>query len=114
MGTTPNVSSVNAKTLTETDCAARVQEGWLTGFEPATPGITIRRNVVASGKAKRVTASPSANCTSVCTSDGKTGHGNGSEPASDDGFAAAVQAIMRLPLSDAEKAEAVRRLLAGR
>ena len=30
------------------------------------------------------------------------------------GFADAVQAIMSLPLSDAEKAEAVRRLLAGR
>ena len=36
------------------------------------------------------------------------------EPGADDGFAAAVQAIMSLPLSDAEKAEAVRRLLAGR
>jgi len=35
-------------------------------------------------------------------------------PNSDDGFANAVQAIMRLPLSDDEKAEAVRLLLAGR
>jgi len=30
------------------------------------------------------------------------------------GFAEAVAAVMRLPLSDGEKAEAVRRLLAGR
>jgi hypothetical protein len=30
------------------------------------------------------------------------------------GFAEAVAAVMRLPLSDAEKAEAVRRLLAGK
>lgn len=29
-------------------------------------------------------------------------------------FAAAIQAIMALPLSDQEKAEAVRRLLAGK
>jgi hypothetical protein len=39
---------------------------------------------------------------------------NRTEPAADDGFADAVQSIMRLPLSDAEKAEAVRRLLANR
>jgi hypothetical protein len=39
---------------------------------------------------------------------------NHSEPAADDGFSAAVQAIMTLPLNDAEKAEAVRRMLAGR
>jgi hypothetical protein len=32
----------------------------------------------------------------------------------DSGFADAVAAVMRLPLSDAEKAEAVRRLLAGK
>ena len=31
-----------------------------------------------------------------------------------DGFALAIAAIMALPLSDAEKAEAVRRLLAGK
>ncbi len=30
------------------------------------------------------------------------------------GFADAVAAVMRLPLSDAEKAEAIRRLLAGK
>ena len=32
----------------------------------------------------------------------------------DSGFADAVAAVMRLPLSDAEKAEAVRRLLASK
>jgi hypothetical protein len=32
-------------------------------------------------------------------------------PRADFGFAEAVAAVMRLPLSDAEKAEAVRRLL---
>ena len=32
----------------------------------------------------------------------------------DSGFADAVAAVMRLPLSDTEKAEAVRRMLAGR
>ncbi len=36
------------------------------------------------------------------------------EEKADSGFAAAVTAIMGLPLTDAEKAEAVRRLLAGK
>ena len=44
--------------------------------------------------------------------DPKNGHKGHSETATDNGFADAIQAIMRLPLSDAEKAEAVRQLLA--
>ncbi len=43
----------------------------------------------------------------VCTSDAKSGHENRTEPADDDDFAASVQAIMQLPLSDEEKARAV-------
>jgi hypothetical protein len=84
------------------------------GLEPSTSALRTQQPQVASGKVKRVTARQSAVCTSVCTSDAKSGHGNCSEPAVTDGFAAAVQAIMTLPLSDAEKAEAVRRLLARR
>ena len=48
-----------------------------------------------------------------CPCNAESGHENRTEPPANDGFAEAVQAIMRLPLSDAEKAEAVRRLLAG-
>ncbi|MDA1252795.1 MAG: hypothetical protein O2820_26690 [Planctomycetota bacterium] len=84
------------------------------GLEPTTSALRTHEPRVASGKVKRVTATPSAVCPSVCPSDLKSDHENRSEPAADDGFAATVQAIMSLPLSDAEKAEAVRRLLAGR
>jgi hypothetical protein len=44
-------------------------------------------------------------CTPACIPDTKTGDGS---------FAAALAMIATLPLSDAEKAEVVRRLLAGR
>jgi hypothetical protein len=55
-------------------------------------------------------------CTSDCTPDTKTGNGGvdgNAGPSSDGngGFAAALALIATLPLSDAEKAEAVRRLL---
>jgi hypothetical protein len=43
----------------------------------------------------------------------KSGHENRPEPAATDGFAQAVQAIMRLPLTDEEKADAVRRLMSS-
>jgi hypothetical protein len=61
-------------------------------------------------------------CRAVCSADAENGcakHANGSDASSargsdggDGRFAEAVAAVMRLPLTDAEKAEAVRRLLA--
>jgi len=44
----------------------------------------------------------------------QTGAAKSAALPSDSMFSEAVQSIMALPLSDAEKAEAVRRLLAGR
>ncbi len=60
-----------------------------------------------------VTETPPGVCPSVCPSDAESGHETCTVPAATDGFAEAVQAIMRLPLSDDEKAEALRRLLAS-
>ena len=82
------------------------------GLDPSTSTLRTQTSRVASGNGKRVTSSPSAVCPSVCPSIGENGHEILSQPASDNGFADAVQAIMQLPLNDAEKAEAVRRLLA--
>jgi hypothetical protein len=45
------------------------------------------------------------------SSNAKTVKETRTERHNDDGFAAANQAIMRLPLTDGEQAEAVRRLL---
>jgi len=53
--------------------------------------------------------SPEA-CTNACTDSPESAHG---EPAGDD-FAEQVRAVMALPLTDAEKAEAVRRLLTAK
>ena len=46
-------------------------------------------------------------CTSDCTQDTKSSNGEGI----DDNFAEALSVIVSLPLTDAEKVEAVRRLL---
>lgn len=78
------------------------------GLEPLTPCLQssdTRSEVVK----KQDVSDTSANaCTSACTSDPKNAH---DDTAGDD-FGEALAMIARLPLSDAEKAEAVRRLLA--
>ena len=66
---------------------------------------------------QEVIETPAGACTSACTP--KVESLNETAPATpagdgqDRGFAEAVRAVMALPLTDAEKAEAVRRLLAG-
>lgn len=88
-------------------------EGWITGFEPATSASRTRNPRVLSGKFKRVTKRSGSASPVASPRDSKTGHEFRSEPANDDGFADAVQAIMRLPQSNAEKDAAVRRLMNG-
>jgi hypothetical protein len=76
---------------------------------------------------QELTSAPSNACTSACTNGAEIEHGGPSEatPATADDavsagdaaaarerFAEAVAMLARLPLSDAERAEAVRRLLA--
>jgi hypothetical protein len=62
-------------------------------------------------KRHHVVTTPSEVFPSVCPRTPKTDHEPVDSPPSGDGFAAAVAAVMALPLSDDEKAEAVRRLL---
>jgi len=52
-------------------------------------------------------------CTPACTPNAETCKAEAADDTDDD-FAAALKMIASLPLSKAEKAEAVRRLLAGR
>ena len=56
----------------------------------------------------------SSDCTSDCTSDTDTTNGDAQRDGVDRTFSEALGLIARLPLTDAEKAEAVRRLLAGK
>lgn len=76
--------------------------------------------IVPSDSQLEVTATHSDGCTTGCTSGTKNAilkpGEAGTRAAGSDGFAAALLMIAGLPLSDADKAEAVRRLLreAGR
>lgn len=53
-------------------------------------------------------------CIPDCTPDAKTSNEDAQGGGSERDFAEAIALIAKLPLSDAEKAEAVRRLLAGK
>ena len=70
-------------------------------------------HTIASADLPEVTAGAKCACISACTRDTEMGNDKiqGGENASD--FATALALISRLPLSDIEKAEAVRRLLAS-
>jgi hypothetical protein len=81
----------------------------MTGFEPATSTSRTSRHWVPSDDLSNLTSTAAATCTAACTGEGKELNGC---PAGD--FAAALGMIATLPLSDAERADAVRRLLAGR
>ena len=96
-----------------------------TGIEPVTSGLQSQQHRVPSGNLSEVTATADSRCTNGCTSETKKTRRSRSKtapaaapetvaqpPAGD--FAAALAMIASLPLSDAEKAEAVRRLLKGR
>ncbi len=95
----------------------------MTGFEPATSASRMRPARVLSGKQPEVTSTAKAVGPSVGPRTRKEG-GTEADSSSDNGltkgdgeergkadFTAAVLAIMALPLTDAEKSEAVRRLL---
>ncbi|HLQ43177.1 MAG TPA: hypothetical protein VK137_00495, partial [Planctomycetaceae bacterium] len=81
-----------------------------------------QRHRVASDADKELAATPSAGCTTGCTNSPEIERGEAvggsvssqadSLPMKADSFSAALAMIASLPLSDAEKAEAVRRLMA--
>jgi hypothetical protein len=83
------------------------------GLEPATFTLARIKPTITSDAKTAFTDSAQPDCTPDCTSDARTG--NTSPPSDGDGgFAVALAMLAALPLSDAEKAEAVRRLLAGK
>ena len=91
-----------------------------TGLEPVASCMPCNKVTVPSANPSGLTSADSAGCTTGCTSSPENAHLSGSEPGAgstgSDGFAAALMMIAGLPLSDADKAEAVKRLLrdAGR
>jgi len=95
----------------------------VTGFEPATSASRTQRSSFASDSGKGLTATEDSRCTTGCTSKTKKDRRSRSEAVADTapaaavesgegGFAKALLMIALLPLSDAEKADAVRRLMA--
>ena len=94
-------------------------------IELPTSALRTQQSRVPSGNLSEVAATADSRCTNGCTSETKKTRRSRSKtapaaapetvaqpPAGD--FAAALAMIATLPLSDAEKAEAVRRLLKGR
>ena len=97
-----------------------------TGIEPATSGLQSQQHRVPSGNLSDVAATDSGACTTACTSKPEKRRKRGADAAAVGGvetpaevkpepvetdFAAALKMLALLPLSDEERAEAVRRLL---
>ncbi|MDB5346479.1 MAG: hypothetical protein JWP89_4856 [Schlesneria sp.] len=92
----------------------------MTGFEPAASTSRTSKRTVLSGILSEVASSVDSRCTTSCTSGSEKRVKTGSdavalpiEAESLDDFASALAMIATLPLSNSEKAEAVRRLLLG-
>ena len=80
----------------------------MTGFEPATSRPPVQKPSVVSIDNRTLKHDQTSACIPDCTPSTKTSNAG---PASND-FSDALKMIASLPLSKAEKAEAVRRLLA--
>jgi hypothetical protein len=94
----------------------------LAGFEPTTSCTPSKTDRVLTENQSELTPMPSVRCTNGCTSEAENAHGSpdstatpGESPKPADAlFAAALAMIASLPLSDAEKAQAIRQLLQGK
>ena len=96
----------------------------MTGFEPATSTSRMQTHRVASGNPSEVASMDNPRHTNGLTNSTENERGEGvggavssraeSLPIKGDSFSAALAMIASLPLSDAEKADAVRRLMAER
>ena len=75
-----------------------------TGFEPATFSLEGQQGRVQPPQTQALTGDTPNACTAACDAKGKNDAGGGS-------LASALAMIAELPLTPAEKAEAVRRLL---
>jgi len=92
------------------------------GVEPMTSCMPFRGHRVPSENLSGVTATEDSRCTTCCPAAPENERGEAGEesvskkskspPIKGDSFSAALLMIASLPLSDAEKADAVRRLMA--
>ena len=86
------------------------------GVEPSTSALRTQEFGVLSDILPEVASIAGPQLTNELTNSPETDHGEavqGSLPIVADSFSAALAMIASLPLSDAEKADAVRRLMAG-
>jgi hypothetical protein len=91
------------------------------GLEPRTYGLKGYGHRTEVSKKQSLTGGADRACTNACTESSDSGRSRTVEAtdttapgaAAGDHFAAAVAMLNRLPLTDAERAEAVRRLMAG-
>jgi hypothetical protein len=84
------------------------------GVEPSTFTLAKGEHPTVSAADTQVTSDSKCACTSDCTPDTKTSNGDAPGDGIDKTFAEALAMIANLPLTKAEKAEAVRRLLASK
>ena len=95
--------------------ASKASQVGMTGFEPATSTSRMQPHRVASESPQRVAATDESGCSNGCSDSPENELGDlarRSFPIKADSFSSALAMIASLPLSDAEKAEAVRRLMA--
>jgi len=88
------------------------------GLEPSTFALRTRRHRTEGTQTQALTSTSANACTNACTNfaesehaDSSDGAGAGGAGAGVDTFADVLRMLDRLPLTDAERAEAVRRLL---
>ena len=91
------------------------------GVEPSTSALRTHGSTVLSENLSEVVSTGKSRCTSGCTREPEKkrkaraiAEAQSTAAKGSDDFAAALAMIATLPLSDEEKAEAVRRLLRGR
>ena len=120
------ISSEKALSAVFANKAFRVERR---GVEPPTSALRTQESRVPSGNLSDVAATDSGACTAACTSKPPNRRKRGADAAAVEGvetpaevraakpvetdFAAALKMLAVLPLSDEERAEAVRRLLKG-
>jgi len=84
------------------------------GLEPSTSALRTHGTQVLSEEATTVTTTVRSASANASPKRPKNGAETAPDSLPENDFAAAMQMIAGLPLSDEEKAEAIRRLLAGR
>jgi hypothetical protein len=81
------------------------------GLEPTTSALRTHETVVLTENQSEVTATDVGVCPTVCPGHAETGSESTEDLPAEIDFAAVLLMIERLPLSDEQKADAIRRLL---